>query len=194
MKTSALVIFKEDIPERGKGWWRQFSVIIGHKKFEATAKEHDLVFNNIDELVEPGSIYEASTFLEELSRLNLPDGSRLSRSFTYKGYELWWINYNSLFLYFCLPYTQYRKLLEHLTKFQRVSLYQLPYKGLFSCYLRAYGCEFDILRAPGLKTPSFLPFGVFLQIMITLLSLPVLIIKKRHVMVFTGDKFEKSQD
>ena len=150
--------------------------------------------DRLKDFVEPGNIYEASAFAEELSRLKLPDGTRVSKSFTYKGYELWWMHYSSLFLYFCLPYTQYKKLLDCLKSFQNVYFYQPPYKSLFSYYLEAHGCKMNVLREPGFKSPSFLPFGILLQILITFLCLPVLVVRKRHLMVFIGDKFEKSQD
>ncbi|MCH8986769.1 hypothetical protein IIA94_01225, partial [Patescibacteria group bacterium] len=193
LKGSTLVVFGKDFPD-GHVLKRKFDTIIADKVFQKNVETLGCKFVELETLVEPGSIYEANAFLEELSRLTLSDGRRLSKSFTYKGYELWWMHYNSLFLYFCLPYTQYRKLLEYLKSFQNIFFYQPPYKSLFSCYLQAYGCEFNILRGPGLKAPSFLPFGVLLQILITLLCVPILMVRKRRIMLFTGDKFEKSRD
>lgn len=191
---SVLVIFTEKIPRKAQEWWRQFDVVVAPRRLESMVQGYRLVFVDIENLTEPGSIYEASSFLEELSYLKLADGSRLAKSFTYEGYELWWTHYSDLFFYFCLPYTQYKKLLEYLKVFQGVYFYRPPYRSLFSCYLRAYGCEINILSKPGIKSPSFLPFGVILQIFITFLCLPILMIQKRRVMLFTGDKFEKDKD
>jgi len=176
-KKSVLVVFGEEFP---KGDLSQYDAVIAGEELK--------------KFIEPGSIYEASNFLEEISRLKLADGSRLTKSVVYKGYELWWIHYDSLFLYFCLPYTQYRKLLDYLKSFQNIYLYNPPYKALFSCYLKAHGRNMLILRKLNLKSPSFLPLGIFFQIFITLLCLPILIIKKRHLMIFIGDKFEKLRD
>ena len=153
-----------------------------------------LTSDKLRKFIEPGSIYEASAFAEELSRLILPDGTRLTKSFIYKDYELWWMHYNNLFLYFCLPYTQYKKLLEYLKTFDTVHFYKTPYKSLFSCFLKAYGVKTVMLKKSDLKSPSFLPFGILMQIMITLLSLPILAIRKPHFMIFVGDKFEAGQD
>ena len=172
-----LVVFGEELP---KGDLGQYDIVLDGERLQ--------------EFIEAGSIYEASAFAEELSRLKLDDGSRIAKSFIYKGYELWWIYYDSLFLYFCLPWTQYKKLLEYLKDFKSIYLYRPPYKSLFFCYLKAYGCETGILQETGFKSPSFLPFGIFIQILITLLCIPILMVCKRRTMVFTGDKFEKSRD
>jgi len=191
---SVLVIFEKDFPRRGLNWWKQFNVIVAEKTWQSKIEGYGLTFINIEDLIEPGSIYEASAFAEELSHLKLSDGSHLSKLFIYKGYELWWINYNTLFLYFCLPYTQYKKLLEYLKGFQSVYLYQPPFKSLFSYYLQAYGCNHNIIQKQGVKSLSFLPFGILIQIFITLISLPFLMVRKYHLMIFIGDKFEKSKD
>ena len=171
-------------------------VVFGDELPKGNLSHYDAVIfgDELNEFIEPGSVQEASAFAEELSRLTLPDGSRLAEAFTYKGYELWWIYYTSLFLYFCLPWTQYKKLLEYLKDFKSIYFYRPPYKSLFFYYLKAYGCETNILREPGFKSPSFLPFGIFLQIFITLLCLPVLMVMRHGIMVFVGDKFAKSKD
>jgi len=191
---SALVIFGDDPP---RGWLQsvcQYNVVVASEKLRTEVEARNLVWIDIEKLVSPGSIYEATSFLEELSRLKHDDGSRLSKSCIYEGYELWWLHYDSLFLYFCLPYTQYKNLLTYLKDFQNVHFYRPTYKNLFAYYLQAYGSEMVILREPGLKSPTFLPFGVLLQILITLLCLPILAIRKSRLMVYTGDKFEKSKD
>ena len=190
----ALVIFGKDLPKKTLNWWKQFNVVFAPSELESEVRGRGVAFIPIDDFIEPGSIYEASAFAEELSCLTLPDGSRLTKTFLYKGYELWWVHYNSIFLYFCLPYTQHRKLLEYLKQIQSVSFYRPPYKSLFSCYLRAYGCEVAILRERGFKSPSSFPFGVLFQILITFFSILILSVHKRRIMVFTGDKFEKDKD
>ena len=104
---------------------------------EELAKNYDVVITQteLEEFIEPGSIYEASAFVKELSLLKLDNGKRLTKSRTFYGYELWWLYYNSIFTYFCLPYTKYRKLLEHLKNFGEIFFYHPPYKILFSYYL-----------------------------------------------------------
>jgi len=190
---SVLVIFIEDLPNKSTEWWHRFDTVVAPQELKRLIPK-DLAFANIDDFVKAGSIYKGSAFAEELSHLKLPDGSRIAKSFTYKDYELWWIYYSVFFLHFGLPYTQYRKLLEYLGGFQSVHLYQPPYKSLFSYFLEAYGSKCNIIQKKGLKSPSFLPFGVFLQILITLISVPILMVRKRQTLVFTGDKFEKSHD
>ncbi|MDP3763174.1 MAG: hypothetical protein Q8Q92_00740 [bacterium] len=176
-KESVLVVFGEEMP---KGDLSQYDIVLSG--------------GELKKFIEPGSIYEASAFAEELSHVKLQDGTRLVKSFTYEGYELWWLYYNSLFTYFGLPYTQYKKLLTYLKNFHHVTFYKPPFKSLFSYYLEAHGSTINILREPGFKTSALLPFGILLQIFITLLSVPILMFKKQRLMVFIGDKFEKSQD
>ena len=188
------MVFAGVLPRRWLQSRRTINVIVAKETLRRDIEAMGFKFISIESFVEAGSVQEASTFAEELSRLTLPDGSRLAELFTYKGYELWWIYYTSLFLYFCLPWTQYKKLLEYLKDFESIYLYQPPYKSLFFCYLKAYGCEASVLHEPGFKSPSFLPFGIFLQIIITLLCLPILMVKRYGLMVFVGDKFAKSKD
>ncbi len=198
MKTSqtnnrALVVFGKDF-SRGLITNRKFDTIVADKIFQKKVEDLGCQFVEIDTLIDSGSIYEADTLLKELSGLTFHDGKRISKSFTYKGYELWWMNHGSIFLYFCLPYTQYKKLLKYLKNFQSVSFLKPPYKSLFSSYLSAYGCKFSTLKESKLRSSKLLPFGVFLQIFITLLSIPILIVGKRRIVLFTGDKFEKNKD
>ncbi len=187
------VIFGGELP-RNHISMDKFDTIIAGRALEEEIKKLGYKYVDIGEFVGSGSIYEANDLVEELSRLKFPDGSRLSKSFTYQGYELWWAHYGDLFHHFCLPYTQYKDLLEYLKSFKNIYFYKPPHKTLFSCYLRAYGHDFTILRDSGFKSPSFLPLGVFLQIIITLISVPVLMVKRHQLMVFIGDRFGKSLD
>lgn len=170
---SVLVVFGEEMPV---GDLSRFGSILSGEK--------------LNNFIKPGSVSEASAFAEELSQLRWPDGSRISKSVVHHGYEFWWIHYNSLFTYFCLPYTQYHKLLKYLKDFEHITLYQPPYKRLFSSYLAAYGRQVTILSEPR----SILPFGLLLQVILTLISLPIILLQRKPLMVFIGDKFEKGKD
>lgn len=191
---SALVIFTSDIPDKNYGWWKTHECVISlpiHQKF---IEQMGLKWVSLEAYVDAGSIYEANVFAEELSLLKLPDGKRVSRSFTYHGYDLWWLNYDTLFFYFCLPYTQYKKLLEYLKGYESVYVYKPSFHRLFSVYLSNYGIPITIDNGPGLKSLSLLPLGVFFQILLTVLSLPVLILKRCRIMIYTGDEFDKGKD
>ncbi len=204
-KDGVLVVFGKELPpnlaksvrmtsEVKTGAEHKYDVIIASKNLQPEIESAGFKWQNLENFVEPGSIYKASAFSEELSRLKLADGNLLAKSFKYKGYEMWWMYYNGLFLYFCLPYTQYKKLLEYLKDFKNIHLFESPYKSLFSCFLTAYGCKLKLLAKPSFKSRAFLPFGVFLQIFLTLIYLPALMVSKRRLMVFIGDKFEKNRD
>lgn len=186
-------MFGKEIPS---GYFAKHSgeTVVADIVFRKEAESFGCRFIDKDTLILPGSVYEAADFLDELAFLKFPDGTRVSKSFTYEGYELWWIHYGSLYTYFCEPYSRYKKLLEYLRDFRTVYLHELPYKNLFVYYLRAYGCDVVISRGAGIRSPSFLPFGVFLQIVLTLISLPMLAVERRPLMIFIGDKFEKNRD
>lgn len=192
--SSVLVIFGKDLPKKKLNWWKQFSVVFAPRELESKIQEYGAAFIATDDFIEAGSIYEASALAEELSHLTLADGSRLVKAFLYRGYELWWVHYNSIFHYFCLPYTQYKRLFVRMKKFQRIYVYRPPHKSLLKCYFKAHGREVVVLRELSFKSPSVLPLGVFFQIIITFFCLPILIMKKRRLMIYTGDKFEKGKD
>jgi len=191
---TALVVFGEEMP---RGWLksgRRYDAVIASSNLQGEVESAGFAWQSLDELVGPGSVYNAAALLKELSQLLLPNGSRLVKATVYKGYELWWGHYSNLFLYFCLPYTQYRKLLEYLRQFGTVSVYQTPYEALITAYLTAYGIRLSLLRKGRLKSPSVLPLGVFLQMLLTAVSVLILMVRKRRLAVFTGDKFGKDKD
>jgi len=187
-----LVVFGNELPPLQS--WKNYAVVVASAELRAEIQAAGLEWIDIAPLVGPGSIYEASELLEELSYVRRADGSRIAKSFLYGGYELWWIHYDSLFFYYCLPYTQYNKLLAYLKDFKTVSVYRPPFKTLFSCYLQAYESKMTIVQERGSKRPSFIPFGIFLQILITLVCVPILAIQRKRLMVYTGDKIEKDKD
>src|SRR3989344_5268533 len=99
MKKSTLVIFGEDFHHKAEGWFRQYEIVIAYEKLRKRVEAVGLPFVPIEPLVGAGNIHEASAFAEELSQLTFADGFCITKSFLYKGYELWWIHYGSLFYY-----------------------------------------------------------------------------------------------
>ncbi len=197
MKKNVLVIFKKTLSQKEKKILRdnsQYQVIIARSELKKEIEDSGYAWTSLEDFLDAGSIYTANALVQELSQLTTPEGSRLSKSFIYKGYELWWINYDTLFFLYCLPYSQYKRLLEHLVEYEDMYLYEPPFQRLFGCFLNAYGKKFTILREPGLRSPSFLPLGVFLQILLTLAFLPMLMIQRRSIMVYISDEFHKSKD
>lgn len=197
MKKTALVIFEGSLSSHDveKLFARaQYEVVIAPASLRSDIESRGCEWVNIESFIEPGSIYEANTLLQELSLLKQKDGSRIAKSIQYEGYELWWIHYNNLFVTSCLPYTQYVKLLEFLKEFQKAYLFEPPHEALFTFYLRAYRREFFVLRTAILTTFRVLPFGIFIQIVLTALSLPILAVQRKSTMIFTGDKFAEGKD
>lgn len=173
---------------------QKFDVVVCHKKLHHIVIAHKRKWLDLQPLLMPGSIYEANDLLIELSLLTFPDGTRISKSFTYKGYELWWIHYTNLLHNFCLPYTQFKKLLHFLKDFKDVTFYDAPFKSLFVAYLSSYTCKPSFINKRRIKTLEWLPLGIFIQITLTFLWLPVAVFLQRKIMIFTGDKFDGLND
>ncbi len=189
-KKNILVVCGDELSGSHTKPLSQYNVVLAPKKLEEAVRSAGGVWMDRDTLIGPGSIYEASAFAEELSRFTFSDGSRIAKSFTYEGYELWWIHYNDLFYYFGLPYARYKKLLEYVKDFENVHIVNPQFPNLFKTYLTAY----DRTVVMDASAHRRLPFGIILQILITFVSIPVLMLNKRSVSVFAGDKFEQGKD
>ncbi|HRZ30069.1 MAG TPA: hypothetical protein P5274_00135, partial [Candidatus Paceibacterota bacterium] len=187
---AVLVVFDKDFNPshllRG-----EFGTIVADKIFKKHIEDLGCEFVELEALVGTGSVYEAENLLEEFPNLLFDDGSRVSKSVNYRGYELWWVHYNSFFQYFCIPYVKYVNLLEFLRSFSVIYLYRVPYKSLFYCYLKAYEKKVQLFDGARSKP---LPFGVFLQIFLTFICLPVLVVRRCRLLLFTSDKFNGSRN
>ncbi len=164
-------------------------IVLAEDSLKDKIESAGFFWESLENLIGWEDIYEANKLLKDVSSTKLPNGQLVSKSFLYKGYELWWANYNNLYLYFCLPFTKYKNLLNYLKNFDLVYLYKPEYQSLFSTYLKAWGC-----RATTIQQKKFLNFGIFLQVLLTMVSFPFLVFFRKKVMVFTGDKFAEGKD
>lgn len=183
---SVCVLFGKELPSSPE----QFALIIAPRTLEGELRSRDISFEALEDWVDPGNIKEATAFLGELARTTLPDGSRVVKSAVYKGYELWWIGYDDLYLRHCLPYTQYKRLLLRLTGFSSITLHMPPAPALFRHYLEAHGCSLVICGEPR----TFPSLGIWLQVALSLVSIPVLLFTRPSVLFYTGDLFDPPRD
>ena len=170
---SILLIFGGELPRKNKKWFAQFDRVLGPKE--------------VQELTDSGSVQEACQLVDNLSRIIMPDGRHLPKVIAYRGYELWWMNYDNLFESFCLPYTQYRRLLQYLKDFNKVHLYRAPHSALFRYFLKAYGRQCLILNESKKIFPSL---GILVQVILSLPFLLWLRIIRPKLMVYTSDQFD----
>lgn len=187
-KKSVLVIFSEDLPKKSEKWWRQFETLIALEQLKGIAQNYGLSFINLDTLVGPGSVVEATELVRKLSLLRDSNDNRISKIVNYKGFELWWTSYDSLMFNFCLPYTQYRRLLGYLVDFSNVYLYEPPFYTLFQYFLDSHSCQYVIKTKRRFQRK--LPFGILLQVF---LSIPFLLwtkLRQPKLMMWTSDKFD----
>lgn len=188
---TAMLIFGNTFPMR-VFTARAPQVVIAPDALRADAEARGCAFVPLNTLVDPGSIQAASAFIEDLSRLVLPDGTRITKRYIYHGFELWWLYYNTLIQFYGIPYQQYRRLLEYLREFDTVYLHDVPHDGLFRFYLKAHERKIVSERVERINLP--IHPGVILQIIITLVSLPILIIRRSFYLIGIGDKLERSKD
>lgn len=183
---SALVIFNTDIPKKEPVWWRQFDVVIADKVLKQNLENLARSFKDLHELVDLVDMQKAANFANELSYVGF-SGERITKSITYKGYELWWVHYSDLFLRFCLPYTQYKRLLEHLSNSSKVVLYFPPAPNLFQYFLEAQG---SMCEVHGVSERKFPPASILLQTLISLLCLLWIKVRGPKLMVWTSDRLD----
>ena len=175
-----MVIFGKDLPKKNKRWFRQFDKVLNPKE--------------VEQFICPGSVREAQQILIKLPNLTASDGKKISKAINYRGYELWWMNYDILFERFCLPYTQYRNLLFYLKDFDGIYLFQAPWPDLFRYFLAAYGRQCVIFSGFGLRKLLPIPFGIFIQFLLSMAFLPWLMLARPKLMLMIGDKLAPSRD
>ena len=188
---SVLVIFGDNLPQKNKTWWRQFSQVIGPINLREDIQRRGLFFVDISTKTDYGNVHQAYELVANLSKLKLADGSRLSKLINWQGYELWWMNYGHIEHNFCLPYTQYRRLLEYLKDFDETYLYQASSPDLFRYFLRAYhrqGIELKDFRSKLRKW--LIPGGILVQLILSAVFLLPLIIIRPKVMYRIGDRID----
>lgn len=177
---SVLAVFGNKIPAKNKSWWAQFDQVLMPK--------------DLEKLIGPGNVREASQLLNKLAQFETADGRKISKMVNYHGYDLWWINYDALYHNFCLPYTQYKALLRRFKDFDRVYLFQPPQEHLFRYFLEAHGKKVILLKKFRINYLLPLPLGVLLQIFLSLAFLPLLMLIRPRLMVWIGDKFDLPYD
>lgn len=166
------------------------TVVVMPKVLHKSCSVPKAVVVALEDFMSAGSIYDAHALLEELSLLTFKDGTRITKTSLYKGYELWWNNYNTLFIASCIPYTQYNKLLAYLVTFGEVHMHTPPHASLFQSYLEGYGVQYTMHR----EVRAHIPFGIMLQSVLSVVSVLVRTILRKPALVFTGDKFEREKD
>jgi len=186
-KGSVLVVFGNDLPAKKGQWWKQFDIVIAPKKLEAKILQCGLSYIDLNSLVDPGNVQEASELARTLSRLKLSDGRRVSKFVNYHGYELWWMHYDDICYKFCFPFTQYRTLLTYLKNCELIYLYKPPFASLFRYFLEAHKSKYEIVEEFSQTIPSV---GTFVQLLLSLISFPWLVVRRARLMVWTSDQFD----
>jgi len=192
--SSVLVVFKNELPKKNEKWWRHLNIVIGPKKLRKKIEDAKIQFVDIEKFTDPGSVRQASRLADNLSRLVVSDGRRLPKIITYCGYELWWIHHNHLMHRFCLPYTQYRQLLEYLKTFSKVYLYQAPSFSLFQYFLTVHDSKCIIVSESKGSYHRFkklfpIPPGILVQVILSAPFLLRLKFTRPKLMVWTSDRF-----
>jgi len=191
---SILVIFGKKLPKKNQRWWQQFDRVVGPRNIKEKIQSQGSFFIDIETLVDFGSVQQAYELVNKLPHLTTSDGRVLSKLINYQGYELWWMNYDSIYYKFCLPYTQYHRLLLHLKDFDKIYLYQAPWPYLFRYFLKAHHRQCIISKRFCFRNLLPIPFGIFIQIVLSVGFLPWLKVIKPGLIIWTSDKFDPPRD
>lgn len=189
-RNAALVIFDEELPKKNQKWWQQFDVVVGPKGLASVIPIVNHTFINIEDYIDPGDVEEAARLTRDLSLIKTASGERVSKTFQYHGYELWWMHYDDFMYKFSLPYTQYEKLLGELKNYSTTFLYKPPFPDLFRRFFEAHDLEYGLEE----RFERHLPFGIVLQ---ALVSIPFLFwakFRKPQVMMWSNDLFNPPRD
>lgn len=184
--SSVLVVFAKESPKENSKWWNQFDTLIAPKELEPLAQQYKIAFIDIESLIDSGSIQKASELARNLSLLTTSDGRRLSNIANYEGFELWWIHYDDLMYKFCLPYTQYARLLDYLKGFSKTHLYKPPFVNLLQCFLDFHNRQYIVVD----EFTKKISFGILLQVVISIPFLLWVKIRRPKLMLWIGDFFD----
>ncbi|MSR87955.1 MAG: hypothetical protein EXS69_02210 [Candidatus Zambryskibacteria bacterium] len=143
-------------------------------------------------LIKAGSVEEASELNRKLSLITDRAGRRVSKIVNFKGFELWWINYDNLMYKFSLPYTEYRSLLEYLKDFSNIYLYKPPHLDIFKYFLDAHECRY-VIKLEKQFSKKF-PIGVLFQVALSIPFLFWLKLRNPKLLVWTSDRFDPPRD
>lgn len=185
--SKVFITFSNTIPGKPQRWWQQFDVVIAPSEVEKKAREYSVEFKNINELILPGNVQEAWSFLNGIVGLENSKKEPLPESIIYKGYQLWWIHYDMIYYKFCLPYTKYRKLFEYLKQFSEIYLYKVDNAKLFEYFAKAENISCVNLKRSRMH---FIPPGVLLTTLMSLISFVWLVFSRPKVMLWTSDRFD----
>ncbi len=191
LNACVLVVFTPSLPKGTEAWWRQFGAVIAPRALKEEITNRKLDFVDLESLMLPGSVYDASDLVRKLSLATDATGRRVSKLVNFNGFELWWIHYNDLMHKFCLPYTQYHVLLKHLLSYRRAYLYQPPFPALFRLFLDAHKFRYDMADK---FSSTFPALGVWCQAALSFVFLPWLMVRRARLLLWTSDQFDKQTD
>lgn len=170
---------------------KSIAVVFSKKPPKNIRRQFDEVIFALDlpKFVSPGSIQEAYELFSNLSGLDFP-------KVYYKGFDLWWMDCEAIYERFCLPYTQYRNLLEHLKDFNKAYFFEPPCPDLLKCFCKANNITCVISGKFKFRNLLPFPFGLSLQLFLSVLFLPWLKIGqgRNKAMIWTSDKFDPPRD
>lgn len=186
MQKSALVVFGKTLPANTA----EYEVVFASKELERTVPR-GVRFEPLEILLSPGSVQEASEVARKASLITTRDGARVAKSVLFKGYELWWTHYDEMYYKFCLPYTEYRPLLERLAQYRAVHLYAPRAATLMRYYLEAHGCRCSVEAE---QPRRLLSASMWLQVALNVPFVLWLKLRAPMLMLTTSDLFDPPRD
>lgn len=138
------------------------------------------------------SLAVANEFLKKVSTSRDICGRRISDKANWKGFKLWWIYYEWIFVKYGLVYSQYETLFSALDSAEEleISVQNESLRKLIQYYAYASGIKITkITKTPWLKNAIKQTVPALLKLFMSILCLPFLIWKHPKYALFTSDYF-----
>ena len=112
------------------------------------------------------SVNNAYKHLKSLTSFKI-NNQPVSESINYRGYPLWWCNYDTIHRNLCLPITKYQKLLKIIGQYKYLDIYvDSNEEIIFKYFCQAYKINISILN----KKAKKYNFGLIVLFIISLFS------------------------
>ena len=156
---------------------------------------------DIDAHREIANVQEAYTVTEKIYAGRFADGSSVSQEITYGGHELLWYFQQLAYIQHVMPFLEWRRLLYLFQGYDAVYAHGTSgmLAELFRMYCLAFDTRFGALHSLGSRSktwvlPVYRRAVWFVPLLVSLLSWPVLMVRRPKILLWQGSDYITSND
>lgn len=156
---------------------------------------------SLEDFRRPASVQTTAQLLEGVSRAELPVGGRLSQLVRYADFEVWWLTQKQVYSQYLTPYVEYARLWQRLAAADLVLFGDVsPLTRLAELVLTVNGIPHRYLDRlvrikTGLQRLNLRSLLLsFVQIIVSLASLTVLVLRRPRLAIWAGDRITPPLD